>query len=106
MEAVNSSDLLAEVTHVGLRVDRPGADDQLERLARRELAAVAVEVLSKPVAERAELAALEVVVEARDVREHALPDLGRDQVAERVGREVADRAAGPVGVLEDAAAVV
>ena len=57
----------AQVTHVRLGVDLGRADDALERLAGRELAAVAVQVLAQPVAQRAELSLLEVVVQRREV---------------------------------------
>ena len=58
--------LLAQVREVRLGVDAR-ADRALERLLRRELPAVLVDVLAEPLAERRELAALERVVEVRQV---------------------------------------
>ena len=60
----------------------------------------------QPVGERAELALLELVVQVRDLGRHLLPELPGDDVPERVRREVADRADGPVHVLEHAEGVV
>src|SRR4051794_31997268 len=105
-DSVDRRKLLAQIAHVRRRVDLRRADDTLERLARRVLAAVAVQVLAEPVAQGCELALLEAVVDVRQLREHALPDLRRDQVAERVRREVADRAARPVDVLQNSLRVV
>src|SRR3954452_11651491 len=105
-DSVDRRELLTEVAHVGRRVDLGGADDLLQRLARRVLPAVVVQVLAEPVAERAELAPLEAVVEVRQGGDDLLPDLGGDQVAERIGREVADRAARPVDVLQNDLRVV
>src|SRR5579884_922316 len=105
-QAVDLADLVAEVTHVGLGVDPRRAGRALERLRRRELAAVAVQVLAQPLPQRSELAALELALEPGEVGGDPLPELHRDQVAERVRREVAERAARPVHVLEHAPAVV
>ena len=61
-----------------------------------------VDVLAEPLAERGELAAADLLVDVGDVLRDPLPELRRGDVAERVRREVADRAAGPVRVLERA----
>src|SRR5687768_17392036 len=75
--------LLAQICEVGLGVD-PRAGRALERLLRHELPAVAVDVLAEPLAERRELAALELVVEVREILLDALPDLNAHHVAERI----------------------
>jgi hypothetical protein len=80
-DAVDPAELLLEVADVGAGVHRT-ADDPLEGLLRRELAAVAVQVLAEPLAQLAELAALDLVVEIWDRLAYALPDLRRDDVAE------------------------
>ena len=72
-QAVDRADLRAQVAHVRLRVDRLRADRALERLGRRELAAVAVQVLAQPLAQRAELAALELLVRGRGCRRGSAP---------------------------------
>src|SRR5215211_6474474 len=105
-EPVDLAELRAQVAHVGLGVDLRRARDALERLERRELAAVTVQVVSQPLAQRPELALLELVVQVGEVGDDALPDLRGDQVPEGVRREVADRAGRPVRVLQDAARVV
>src|SRR5436190_3141614 len=87
---VDPRQLRAQVEKVRHGVDLRRPDRTLERLRRCELAAVAVQVLAEPVPERREVALLERVVEVRQVGRDPLPDLRRDQVAERVGREVAD----------------
>src|SRR4051794_32088164 len=101
-DPVDRGELLAQVADVGRRVDRRGADDALQCLAGGVLATEAMEVLAQPVAKRRELALLEAVVDVRHVGGDSFPDLGGDQVAERVGREVADGAARPVHVLQHA----
>src|SRR5687767_114375 len=82
--------LPAQIAQVRLRVEA-AARDPLDELARRELAAVPPEVLGQPACERAELALLELVVQVGDLRVRLLPQLARDDVAQRVGGEVADR---------------
>src|SRR5690349_21004935 len=61
-EVVDLADLAPEVAHVGRRVER-AADDAFEQLLRRELPAVAMDVLAEPLAQRRDVAALEVGVE-------------------------------------------
>src|SRR3954451_22138940 len=90
--AVDLRELLAEVPHVRLGVDLLRADGAFERLAGRVLAPMAVEVLSEPIAQRSELSLLEPGLEVGQVGGDLLPHLGGDQIAERVRREVADRA--------------
>src|SRR3954469_17703805 len=92
-KAVDLADLRAQVAHVRLGVDLARPDRALERLRRRELAAVAVQMLAQPLAQRAELALLKPLVQVRDVGKNPCQELRRDQVPERVGREVAERAA-------------
>ena len=52
-----------------------------------------VDVLAQPLAERRELADGDALLEVADVAQRRLPELARDHVAERVGGEVAERAA-------------
>src|SRR5262249_61315243 len=74
------SELAAQVAQVGLRVDAtPG--HALDRLLRRELRTEHVQMLVKPLAEVAERAALEPLVEVAEILERALPDLHGDDVA-------------------------
>src|SRR4051794_14847236 len=56
-QVVDLADLPPEVGDVRAGVER-ASDEALEQLARRQLAAVAVDVLAEPLAERRELAAL------------------------------------------------
>ena len=65
-----------------------------------------MDVLAQPLAQRREIARRDAVVERGDVRVGPLPQLAGDQVAERVGREVADQPGRPVHVLEHALGVV
>ena len=67
---------------------------------------MAVEPLAQHLVERAELAGLELRVEVGQLLLDDAPDLDRERVPERVGREVAVRRARPVHVLEHAARVV
>src|SRR3712207_7291560 len=53
-------------------------------------------------AQRREVARLDALPDVGDVALDPLPQLGGHQVADRVGREVADQPAAPVGVLQDA----
>src|SRR5262249_60732456 len=101
-DAVDAAQLGLQVSDVRPGVHRP-ADDPLEHLAREELAAVAVQVVPEPVAERAELGPLDLVVEIRNRLAHFLPDLHRDAVAEGVGRVVVEPGAAPVQRLPTAA---
>src|SRR2546423_3464752 len=97
------AELPLQVANVRLRVDlRAGRAH--ERLARRELAPVPVEVLAQPLAQVGEVAALDARVEVAEVGARLLPDLDGHDVPERVRREVAEPGVGPVDVLEDAGA--
>src|SRR5262245_26326027 len=98
-------ELVAQVREVRLRVDRRRPGDALDRLLGRELAAEGVEVVAEPGGELAELSGFHLSVEIRDRLPDGSPDLERDDVAERVRREVADAALRPVDVLQDAVPV-
>ena len=78
----------------------------LERLLRRELAAVLVKPLAEPLPQRREVTRLDLIVEVRKIPPQGLPDLHRHDVAEGVGGEVAEDAARPVDVLEHPVGVV
>ena len=65
-----------------------------------------IQVLAQPLAQLAELTLLEALVEIAQVFLRPIPDLHRDHVAERVGREIAEPPAGPVHVLKHAVRVV
>src|SRR5690242_11119337 len=65
-----------------------------------------MDVLTEPLAQRRELAAADLILEVRDVTAGRLPDLSRCDGSDQIGREVPDRAAGPVDVLADAVPVV
>src|SRR5918994_2616085 len=97
--------LAAQVAQVRLGIEA-AARDPLDQLPRHELAPMAPEILLEPGRERTELALLELVVQIRDLDGHLLPQLPGDDVAERVGGEVPDRADGPVHDLEHAERVV
>ena len=58
--------LVPQVPEVRRRLDR-AADHPLQRLRRRELAPVPVQALAEPLPERAELAALDLLVQVRQV---------------------------------------
>ena len=68
------AELPLEIAEVRRRVHLR-AGGALEQLLRRERAAVPVHVLAEPVAERHELAALELLVEVAEIRLGALPEL-------------------------------
>jgi len=65
-----------------------------------------MDVLAQPVADRTDLAVRERLVLRADLAFEVLPELRCDHRAERVAREVAEEAGGPMDVLEDADAVV
>src|SRR5262249_46086263 len=98
---LRDSELALQVAEVRLGIDRP-ADGPLERLRGQELASVPVDVLAQPLAHRTELAARDLPPDIRHVRGEPVPDLDAHDVAERIRGEVAEAAAGPVDVLEDA----
>ena len=86
---------------------RSGRRRRARASPRRELAAVPVQVLAAATrAGRRTRRARSSRRRRAVLRRDALPDLQRHHVAERVGREVADRAARPVHVLEHAVGVV
>src|SRR5438270_4421299 len=93
--------LALEVPEVRLRI-HGRADGAPEELLRLVHAAVPMDVLAEPPRERRELAPLELVVEAAEVGLRALPQLNRDDVPERVRREIPDAHVRPVHVLEHA----
>ena len=61
---------------------------------------------AKPLAQIGEVAAFEAFVEVAEILQRALPDLHGHYVAERVRREVAERAGRPVHVLQHTLSVV
>jgi hypothetical protein len=67
---------------------------------------VAVDLLAQPFAQRAELAAGELLFEVAELCTRAVPDLHRDDVSQLIRREVPEEATGPVHVLEHAVRVV
>src|SRR6185369_17636569 len=79
------------------------AEDQLRR---QETPAVAVDLRAQPLAQRRELAVRDQGVEVAEVAMRRLVELRRVEVAERVGREVPERAHRPVDVLQAAFGVV
>jgi hypothetical protein len=102
-----------------VQITRLGPQVPQQRLRRKILArhtldefscgiapAVAVDIVAEPGEEGGELALRELCVEVAGVLSRLLEELGGVEVAERVGGEVADRAVGPVDVLEAAAGVV
>src|SRR4051794_5718192 len=78
----------------------------LQQLSRRIRATGLVHRGAQPLAQQLEVALGDRVVDPWDVGAQALPELCRDEAAERIGREVADQAAAPVDVLQDAVGVV
>ena len=98
---VERLELAAQVGEVGLGVER-AANRALEQLRRLERPTPMVDGLAEPLAQRAELACLELRVEVAELGDRALPELNRDDIPERVRREVAEARAGPVNVLENA----
>src|SRR4029077_10380553 len=94
-------DLRTQVREIRLRGSRP-ADDAREQLRRLERTPPAVYPLAQPLAERAELAALELGVEIAKLVLRTLPELDADPAPERVRGEVAEVRVCPVDVLEHA----
>src|SRR5215208_5996015 len=99
------------VLQLGAEVADEGLDAQGlprhagQQLARVELAAVAVNAHPQPLAQGREVAGLDALPDLGDVPFYALPELGRHQIADAVGGEVADQPRAPVGVLEHALGV-
>ena len=96
--AVLGLELVDQGRRVGLAAGRLGDQD-----ARREQAAAAVDAGAEPVAHRGEVARGEAGVEVRQVAAQRGMQLGGIEVAEGVGREVAEEADRPVDVLQQAA---
>src|SRR5438093_1094517 len=76
VEPVNGAELVAQVAEQRLRIE-PAAHRPLEQLAGQVLASVPVDVLAQPFPQRAELARPHLLVEIRQLRPDALPQLGR-----------------------------
>src|SRR5262249_39128119 len=88
------------------RLDRElAAAGALENLRGRETPTVPVDPLAQPGPKGGEVPIADSRAEAK-LAVGRLPQLPGDDVAQAVGREVAERAAGPVDVLEHAVAVV
>src|SRR2546430_2271494 len=85
----------------GPRAKSP-ADEVPEQLRRLEDTTPAVDVLPQPLAERAELAPLELSVQVAELACRPLPKLHGDDVPERVGGEVPEVGVRPVDVLQHA----
>lgn len=82
------------------------AGDHLHQLGRAIAAAVAVDVVPQPFAEGLELAAGELPVQIGQVGSHLLHELGGVEIAELIGREIAERTLAPVNVLQAAFRIV
>src|SRR5207248_4345111 len=95
---------LPQVIQIRLRGKRR-AGRAAQRLLWRELAAEGVHVLAEPLAQRRELAAADLLLELGEIAPGRLPDLHRRHRPDEIRREVADRAARPVDVLQDAVPV-
>ena len=67
---------------------------------------MSVHVVAQPTQQRRELAALYLFGQVGNRDDDGIPQLCRVQVADRVGREVADRSHRPVHVLQAAPSVV
>src|SRR3954468_15493352 len=96
------------VQQLGLQIGEQRLDLELfprgaaQELAGVVLAPVDVDAGPQPVADRAELARANLLVDVRDVIRERAPELGGHQIADRVGRKVADHPGTPVDVLQDA----
>src|SRR5687767_15771203 len=65
-----------------------------------------VDALTEPVPERAKLPLLQLGIQLGEIASRGLPDLGSENVAERIGGKVTEQAARPVNVLQHADRVV
>src|SRR5438094_30594 len=82
------------------------AGRMLQQLLRRVPAALRMDLLAEPLAQRAELALLQLLVEAAELVVRTLPQLHGHHRPEEVRREVADQARRPVHVLQHAVRMV
>ena len=83
-----------------------GAGDALDQVGGPIALALAVDLLAEPAEQAAEIAAGEGVVEAAELGTGRIEELGRVDVAQGIGREIADQPGAPVDVLEAALGVV
>ncbi len=67
---------------------------------------MAVNLGAQPAQQLGELSRSNLLVQIGDIRQDLLPKLGRDQVAQGIGGEIADDAARPVYVLQNTLSVV
>src|SRR5205814_5206380 len=105
VQAVQGAEFLPYVSAPGLRRQRL-AGGALHQLVGRELATVSVDVAAEPTEQRAELSALDLLVEVRDVRSDPLHQLRADQVSDCVAGEDAEAHERPVDVLQRAYPIV
>src|SRR5690606_30263011 len=82
-----------------LGAQRP-TGDPLAQFAGAEAPAVLVDVTGEPIPKRFEIAGAELLVEGADLLLGGLEELSGVEVPQRVGREVAHQAKGPVNVLQ------
>ena len=101
LEAVERAKLGAEVAQERCRPERMAGDAPGE-LGGRKAATIDVDIVAQPAEQRGELAALHLLIHIGNRDNDGVPQLCRVQVAERVGREVADRSHRPVDVLQAA----
>src|SRR6266566_4036145 len=99
------AELLLQIRKVRLGVDRR-AGRASQQLLGRVFAALRVDVQAEPLAQRGELAPLDLLFEVTELLGSLLPDLHGHHGAEEVCGEVADETGRPVHVLEQAAPVV
>src|SRR5436309_1595159 len=92
------AELLLEIREVRLGVDRR-AGRTSQQLLWRVFAALRVDVQAEPLAQRRELAPLDLLLEVAELLGRLLPDLYGHHGAEEIRREVADQARRPVHVL-------
>ena len=99
-----------EILRLDITNERGGrqglAGRTLQQILHEYLRAEAMDVGAQPVEQAGELAAGELLIQRRELRAQALVQLGGDDRAQRVRREVAERADSPVDVLQAALQVV
>src|SRR3989454_11211087 len=93
---VHITEFRSQVLQVGLG-SQVGSRGALDDFLREELATVPVYVLAEPAQQRRELPAPDVLEQGWVGPAGGFKELHGDDIAEGVGREVADGGAGPVG---------
>src|SRR5215211_1822866 len=97
-QSVNLTILLCQIADIGLRRNLR-ARHHLNQLLGLVFLSMLMDLFSQPGKQLAEITLADLIIKIANLFVDLLPQLRRDEIAQRVGGEVSDRAARPVNIL-------